>query len=155
MKRDRSQDRSSTLSQRVAASEPLERLIPEFRSAAMRIWTGQTRWQQQLGGKIKMAKVLVMYKKPKSAEAFDKHYAAVHIPLAKKIPGLKKYDISQGGVGTPAGPSDIHLVATLHFDSLEALQAGMSSPEGKAAGGDLANFADGGVDLYLFDTKEV
>ena len=80
-----------------------------------------------------MAKVLVMYKKPKSAEAFDKHYAAVHIPLAKKIPGLKKYDISQGGVGTPAGPSDIHLVATLHFDSLEALQAGMSSPEGKAA----------------------
>ena len=101
-----------------------------------------------------MAKVLVLYKKPKSAEAFDKHYAAVHIPLAKKIPGLKKYDISKGGVGTPAGPSDIHLVATLHFDSLEALQAGMSSPEGKAAGGDLANFADGGVDLYLFDTKE-
>jgi uncharacterized protein (TIGR02118 family) len=102
-----------------------------------------------------MAKVLVMYKKPKSAEAFDKHYAAVHIPLAKKIPGLKKYDISHGGVGTPAGPSDIHLVATLHFESLEALKAGMGSPEGRAAGGDLANFADGGADLYLFDTKEV
>jgi uncharacterized protein (TIGR02118 family) len=111
--------------------------------------------RQQLGGKIKMAKVLVMYKKPKSAEAFDKHYAAVHIPLAKKIPGLKKYDISHGGVGTPAGPSDIHLVATLHFDSLDALKAGMASPEGRAAGGDLANFADGGADLYLFDTKEV
>ena len=60
-----------------------------------------------------MAKVLVLYKKPKSAEAFDKHYASVHIPLAKKIPGLKKYDVSAGGVGTPAGPSDIHLVATL------------------------------------------
>jgi uncharacterized protein (TIGR02118 family) len=108
-----------------------------------------------MGRKVKMAKVLVLYKKPKSAEAFDKHYAEVHIPLAKKIPGLKKYDISKGGVGTPAGPSDIHLVATLHFDSFEALQAGMSSPEGKAAGGDLANFADGGVDLYLFDTKDV
>jgi len=102
-----------------------------------------------------MAKVLVLYKKPKSAEAFDKHYASVHIPLAKKIPGLKKYDISNNGVGTPAGPSEIHLVATLSFDSMDALKAGMGSAEGKAAAGDLANFADGGVDLYLFDTKDV
>ena len=102
-----------------------------------------------------MAKVLVLYKKPKNAEAFDKHYASVHIPLAKKIPGLKKYDISSAGVGTPAGPSDIHLVATLEFESLDALQAGMGSPEGKAAGADLANFADGGADLLLFETKEV
>ena len=59
------------------------------------------------------------------------------------------------GGGTPAGPSDIHLVATLYFDSLDALKAGMASPEGRAAGGDPANFADGGADLYLVDTKEV
>ena len=102
-----------------------------------------------------MAKVLVLYKKPKSAEAFDKHYASVHIPLAKKIPGLKKYDVSAGGVGTPAGSSEIHLVATLAFDTMDALKAGMGSAEGKAAAADLANFADGGVDLYLFDTKDV
>jgi uncharacterized protein (TIGR02118 family) len=107
------------------------------------------------GRKNPMAKVIVLYKKPKSAEAFDKHYASVHIPLAKKIPGLTKYDISTGAVGTPAGPSDIHLVATLSFDSLADLKAGMGSAEGKAAGGDLANFADGGAELYLFDTKEV
>jgi uncharacterized protein (TIGR02118 family) len=37
-----------------------------------------------------MAKVVVLYKNPKSAEAFDKHYSSVHIPLAKKILGLKK-----------------------------------------------------------------
>lgn len=101
-----------------------------------------------------MAKVLVLYKTPKDAQAFDKYYAAVHIPLAKKIPGLKKYDISKGAVGTPAGPSGVHLVATLQFDSPEALKAGMGSAEGKAAAGDLANFADGGVDLYIFDEKE-
>jgi uncharacterized protein (TIGR02118 family) len=102
-----------------------------------------------------MAKLLVLYKKPKNAEAFDKHYVSTHIPLAKKIPGLKKYDINDGAVATPAGPGDIHLVATLHFESLDALKAGLASPEGKAAGGDLANFADGGADLYFFDTKDV
>src|SRR5215831_14704869 len=105
------------------------------------------------GRKDRMAKILVMYKKPKSAEAFDKHYASVHIPLAKKIPGLTKYDISKGAVATPAGASDVHLVATLHFDSMDALKAGMGSAEGKAAGGDLPNFADGGAELYIYDTK--
>jgi uncharacterized protein (TIGR02118 family) len=102
-----------------------------------------------------MAKLLVLYKKPKNSEAFDKHYASVHIPLAKKIPGLKKYDVSTGAVGTPAGPSEIHLAATLYFESADALKAGLASPEGKAAAGDLANFADGGAELYFFDAKEV
>ena len=102
-----------------------------------------------------MAKVVVLYKNPKNAEAFDKHYAAVHIPLAKKIPGLKKYDVSHGAVAAPTGPSGIHLVATLHFDSMDAIKAGLASPEGKAAAGDLANFADGGADLYFFDTKDL
>jgi uncharacterized protein (TIGR02118 family) len=102
-----------------------------------------------------MAKIVVLYKTPKNTEAFDKHYSAVHIPLAKKIPGLKKYDISTGAVATPAGPSGIHLVAELHFDSMDALKNALGSPQGQAAAGDLANFADGGADLYFFDTKEV
>ena len=102
-----------------------------------------------------MAKLVVLYKTPKNAEAFDRHYASTHVPLAKKIPGLKKYDISQGAVASPAGPSGIHLVATLYFDSMDALKAALSSPEGAAAAGDLPNFADGGADLYMFDTKDV
>ncbi len=35
-----------------------------------------------------MAQVVVMYKTPKDTAAFDKHYSEIHIPLAKKIPGL-------------------------------------------------------------------
>jgi hypothetical protein len=31
----------------------------------------------------------------------------------------------------------------------------MSSPEGAAAAADLANFAQAGADLLIFDTKEV
>ncbi len=36
-----------------------------------------------------MAHVVVMYKTPKDAAAFDKHYAEAHIPIAKKLPGLQ------------------------------------------------------------------
>jgi uncharacterized protein (TIGR02118 family) len=102
-----------------------------------------------------MARLLVLYKTPANPEAFDKHYRSIHIPLAKKIPGLKHYGISNGSVGTPAGDSDIHLVAELDFDSVAALKLGLASPEGQAAAGDLGNFADGGAELLIFDTETV
>jgi uncharacterized protein (TIGR02118 family) len=102
-----------------------------------------------------MAQVVVMYKTPKDAAAFDKHYSEIHIPLAKKIPGLKKYEISKGPVGTPAGPSGFHLIAVLTFDNMAAVQAGFGSPEGKAAGADVGKFATGGADMIMFDTSEV
>ncbi len=98
-----------------------------------------------------MATLLVLYKTPADPAAFDKYYAETHIPLANKIPGLRGYRVSKGTVGTPAGASNVHLVATLTFDSLAALQAGLGSPEGAAAAGDLPNFASGGADLYMFD----
>jgi uncharacterized protein (TIGR02118 family) len=101
-----------------------------------------------------MAQVVVMYKTPKDTAAFDKYYSEIHIPLAKKIPGLKKFEVSKGPVGTPAGPSGFHLIAVLTFDSMAALQAGFGSPEGKAAGADVPKFASGGADMILFDTKE-
>jgi uncharacterized protein (TIGR02118 family) len=98
-----------------------------------------------------LATLLVLYKTPKDPAAFDRYYAETHIPLAKKIPGLRSYRVSKGAVGTPAGPSSVHLVATLTFDSLAAIQAGLGSPEGAAAAGDLPNFAGAGVDLYMFE----
>ena len=102
-------------------------------------------------GENALATVLVLYKTPQDPAAFDRYYADTHIALAKKIPGLRSYRLSKGTVATPAGASNIHLVATLTFDSMAALQAGLGSPEGAAAAGDLPNFATGGVDLYMFD----
>jgi uncharacterized protein (TIGR02118 family) len=102
-----------------------------------------------------MAEVLVLYKTPKDPDAFDRYYAEIHIPLAKKMPGLRKFQVSQGAVATPAGPSGVYLIAMLTFDSMTAIQAAFGSPEGKAAAGDLPNFATGGADLMFYDTREV
>ena len=102
-----------------------------------------------------MAKLVVLYKQAADPAAFDRHYTATHIPLAKKIPGLLRYEVSDGVVSTPAGPAPYQLVASLEFESLGALQKGLGSPEGQAAAGDLANFAQAGAELLLFETKEV
>ncbi len=102
-----------------------------------------------------MAQVVVTYKTPKDPAAFDKYYAETHIPLASKMPGLRKYQISQGPVVSPAGSSGIHLIATLTFDNMAAVQAAFGSAEGKAAAADVANFATGGADILFYETREV
>ena len=99
-----------------------------------------------------MAKLVVLYKKAQNDAAFNSHYNSTHAPLAKKIPGVKRYEISAGAVSTPQGDSPYQLVAILTFDSLDALTQGLSSPEGQATAEDLANFAQSGVELLMFDS---
>jgi uncharacterized protein (TIGR02118 family) len=102
-----------------------------------------------------MAKVLALYKKPVDAAAFDAYYFSTHVPTAKKIPGLRSYEVSSGPVASGQGDSDYRLVAILSFDSMAAIQSALASPEGQATAADLANFAQAGVELLMFDTKEV
>jgi uncharacterized protein (TIGR02118 family) len=104
---------------------------------------------------MNMAKVLALYKKPADAAAFDAYYYSTHVPLAKTLPGLRGYEVSSSPIGTPAGEAPLHLVAILSFDSMAAIQAALTSPEGAATAGDLGNFAQAGVDLLMFDTKEI
>jgi uncharacterized protein (TIGR02118 family) len=104
-----------------------------------------------------MARMVVIYRTPKNVEAFDRHYFEIHVPLAKKIPGLRKYEVSDGPIATPVGPADVHRIGTLHFDDHAAIEKAFASPEGRAAGADRRLFApdDSGVQMFLFDNREV
>jgi uncharacterized protein (TIGR02118 family) len=95
-----------------------------------------------------------MYKTSRDAAAFDKHYAEKHIPLAKKISRLRKYEISKGGVATPEGPAPYHLIAILQFDDMAAIQKAFGSAEGQAAVADVQTFATGGVDIFMFERAD-
>ncbi|ADL01189.1 EthD family reductase [Brevundimonas subvibrioides] len=101
-----------------------------------------------------MAQLVVTYRTPTDPAAFDAHYRDVHAPLARQIPGLRRFDLSDGPVMTPEGPSDIHSIAILTFDSLADLTAAMGSPEGQAAAADVGTFATGGASMQMFETRE-
>lgn len=101
-----------------------------------------------------MAKILVLYNPPADVAAFDKYYRETHIPLARRIPGLRSCNISSAAPGVIAG-NPVHLVAELNFDSLADIQAALASPEGQATAADLANFAQAGVTILRFDTEAV
>jgi uncharacterized protein (TIGR02118 family) len=102
-----------------------------------------------------MARLLAMYKTPKDAAAFDDYYFRTHVPLAKTIPGLRRYEVNRSPVVTPAGPAGYHLIAILHFDDMAAIQAAFTSAQGQATVADTANFATGGVDILFFEQSEV
>ena len=87
-----------------------------------------------------MVKFVALYKKPADVEAFEKHYNEIHSPLVRKIPGLKRMEVSHM-TGSPAGEPKFHMMAELYFDDKDAMFAGMNSDEGKAAAKDVMGFA--------------
>lgn len=104
-----------------------------------------------------MARMIVIYAPPADPAAFDKHYFNVHIPLAKKLPGMRKYVVSTGPVVALAGSKETYLVGTLHFDSLEAIKAAFATEVGKQCAADrrILQPDDAKVQMFLLDDREV
>ncbi len=103
------------------------------------------------------AKMTVVYQTLEDKKAFDKHYFNIHIPLAKKLPGLIKYEINEGSVVSPNGHSNVYLIAHLYFRSMDAIKTAFASDIGKLCAADRRKFApdDEKVAMYLYETKEV
>ncbi len=103
-------------------------------------------------------KMIVMYYTPKDTAAFDRHYTEIHVPLAQKLPGLRKYELSmEKTIFSPTGHSNVYLIATLYFDSLEAIKTAFATPEGEACATDRKILAPGNdaVQMYLYECGEV
>ncbi|RNI36332.1 EthD family reductase [Hanamia caeni] len=102
-----------------------------------------------------MATMMVIYKTPRDKESFLEHYFDVHIPLAKKLPGLIKYKVSQSPVPVISG-QDVFLIGELVFASMEDIKSAFASPEGRACAEDRKILAeDDKVQIYLYETTEV
>lgn len=104
-----------------------------------------------------MAKMVVIYQKPDDVPAFERHYYGTHIPMAKRLPGLIKYEVSYSPVVSPASPSDAWLIGTLHFDSLEAIRTAFASDVGIECAADRRHYAPdpSRFQMFLFDDREV
>lgn len=81
------------------------------------------------------ARFLVFWERPTDPEAFERHYREVHIPLARRIPLLRSYAISDNPV--PVRGEPYFRIAELRWDSMDDLRAGIDSPEGKACADDV------------------
>ncbi len=99
-----------------------------------------------------MVKLVALYRKPADPAAFDKAYFETHVPLANKIPLLRRAVVSRV-TGAPRGEPEFYLMGELYFDDKAALDAAMASPENMEAGKNLMGFARGLVTfLFVQDT---
>ncbi|MEV2226774.1 EthD family reductase [Nocardia vinacea] len=74
------------------------------------------------------ARFVVMYETPSDIEAFERHCREIHIPLAKQLPGLRRYTVSRDA--TPVIGEPYYLVAMLDWDDMESLGAALGSEAG-------------------------
>ena len=98
-------------------------------------------------------RVLVLYGKPNDAAEFDRYYREVHVPLVRKMPKLKGFEVSRGPVAVSDEEGAYHLVVLLTYDGQAELEASLASPEGVATIEDVANFATGGVRIVTIETE--
>jgi uncharacterized protein (TIGR02118 family) len=87
-----------------------------------------------------MIKLIALYRKPSDPAQFDKHYFEVHVPLVRKFPGLRSLEVTRV-TGAPIGEAKFHMVTETTFDSKDAMDAALASPEGKAVTRDILSFA--------------
>src|ERR1035438_5807412 len=82
------------------------------------------------------AHFLALYETPANPEAFDRHYREVHIPLCRRLPGLRRFTVSRNVTAVRRAP--YYLVAELEWDTVDELRAAFASPQGRATAEDAA-----------------
>jgi uncharacterized protein (TIGR02118 family) len=75
-----------------------------------------------------IARFVVMCDTPSDIEVFERYYREVHIPLAKQLPGLRRYTVSHDA--TPVIGEPYCLVAMLDWDDMESQGAALDSEAG-------------------------
>lgn len=101
-----------------------------------------------------MNRLTVLYGHPDDPMEFDRYYHEVHIPLAKRMKGLKGWTIGKCESATPGVPPPYYMIVGLFADTRADLEAILASPEGQATIADVPNFATGGAS-FLFDDEMV
>lgn len=104
-----------------------------------------------------MGRMVVIYRTPADPVAFEAHYFDVHVPLAKQLPGLRRYEVARSPIKTLAGDPAPYLIATLYFDDVAAIRDAFASPVGRECAADRLVLAPSNDDLqmYLFESADV
>ena len=106
-----------------------------------------------------MVTLTALFKKPDDPIAFDEHYENIHSPLIRKVPGLRRMQITRfSKMLTPSNGTlsdQPYLECTMYFDNMDSFKAAMASEENKAAGKDLMSFAGPLVSMCIGSTEDI
>jgi uncharacterized protein (TIGR02118 family) len=92
-------------------------------------------------------------------EEFMRHWVEIHAPLARKVPGIRRYVQThlleeRKRPDIPSSDIEIDGVAELWYDDQESMRQALASPEGKALYADGALFI-GRVKTYTTEERQI
>lgn len=96
-----------------------------------------------------MVKCTILYHHPTDSEAFERYYNETHLPLASRMQGVERLELTRFVPGSDGVNPLYYRMAELYFPDENQLQTTLDSPEGRTAIADFANFATGGVTILL------
>lgn len=99
------------------------------------------------------AKIIVLFGKPSDPQLFDKEYWEEHVPIAKQMPGLRKYTVHKV-LSPPRGEPAYYQVVELVFDNMDSLKKATASEIGKESTRHGAKMATGGMTILFAESKE-
>lgn len=99
-----------------------------------------------------MVKLVLLFKKPADEDSFEKGYVS-NLAQLEKMPGVIRQQANMV-VGSPLGASPYYRLLEFYFENMDALDAAMTSPEGREAGQGLIAYAGKLVDLLFVDVFE-
>ena len=86
-----------------------------------------------------MVKLIILLRRPTNEPAFEERYNQ-NLALLEKMPGIRRQQACMV-LGSPAGKSPYYRILEFYFDDYTQLDQALVSPEGRAAGADLMQFA--------------
>ena len=101
-----------------------------------------------------MIRLTVLYGHPTDPDEFDRYYHDIHIPLARKMRGLKGWTLGKCQSAEPGQPPAFYMIVGLYADSRQEMESILQTPQGQACIADVANFATGGV-TFLYNDEDV
>ncbi len=99
-----------------------------------------------------MVKLTLLFRQPQDETSFETRYNE-NLMLLEKFPGLRRRQACVV-LGGPGGKSPYYRILEFYFDDFAALDAAMLSPEGRAAGSDLMQYAGERVELIFSEVFE-
>jgi uncharacterized protein (TIGR02118 family) len=89
-------------------------------------------------------KLTVVYGNPEDADAFDRHYFDVHMPIVARWPHVERTEVARVTSGPMGSASPYHLIAEIYFADEGALNEALASDAGAEAGKDFMSIAPPG-----------
>lgn len=98
-------------------------------------------------------KLTVIYDNPSDPKAFEEHYRSTHVPLAGKVPGVRRAELAKVFPKEDGSPTPAYRVAELYFDDYKSAVAAIGTPEGKTLLQDAQELGRAGVNFLLCDIE--